>query len=216
MQPGRAGLPGRHRVDRRGGPAGLAVHRAGAGDVACPATPGVEPRAGDRLPGDRPGRRSGGRSARAALARRAVRTAVRAAGGPPRPADPPRGLWPRTVARNRRPRLRGGRRRIHLRALGTQHGGPTARAGRGTRADPRYLHDGAGSHLPAGRGRPGLDRRHPRHPGGDRRGAAILFVVLAVLMLVRPALFAALGDPASSSGPTAVDPTGALAAGGSG
>ena len=37
--PGGAGLPGRHRVDRRGGPAGLAVHRAGAGDVRMSSVP---------------------------------------------------------------------------------------------------------------------------------------------------------------------------------
>jgi len=47
-------------------------------------------------------------------------------------------------------------------------------------------------------------------------GAGILFIVLAVLMLVRPALFDALGDPTSSSDPDSVDPAGALAAGGSG
>lgn len=47
-------------------------------------------------------------------------------------------------------------------------------------------------------------------------GAVVLFAALVVLMLVRPSLFAALGDPETSPGPVPVEAAEVLPAGGSG
>ena len=113
-------------------------HRAGRG-AAWPLD--------HRAAGHRPGGRCGGRRPGPAGPGHPVRTADHAARRPVRRAGPAVRLRAGPVAAAGPAGLRGGRRRLHLRALGAQHGGPAAGAGGGRGPDPQHLHDGPRTRL---------------------------------------------------------------------
>ena len=84
---------------------------------------------------------------------------------------------------------------VHLRAVGTQHGGAAAGPGRGPGPDPQHLHDGPRARLPAG-------RRAPGRGSADAHGIRAVTVVGALVLL---ALLAVAVVPRRRSSPTSAD-----------